>query len=374
MRSVAIRYGVSLSTVQRWVGRAAGQALEAVDWNSHPPGPRCPANHTSQELEDRVLQVRQYLKEHGPLGYYGAVAIREHMAGQRLAHVPTERTINRILRRRGALDGDRRPRLPAPPPGWYLPDVVQGRAEVDIWDTVEGLVIQGGTQVEVLNVTSLRGHLVDSFPKSSFTAPLVRDCLLEHWSRWGLPHYAQFDNATLFQGPHQHPDTIGSVSRLCLQLGVTPVFVPVAEYGFQAAIENYNGNWQARVWRRFQHQCLAHLVAHSALYVQSHQARTASRRQSAPDRPPFPGQFRLDLQQQPRGQIVFLRRSNDQGAVSLLGHSFPVAAHWPYRLVRCHVHLSEGVIRFYALRRREPFIQPLLAQLDYHLPRRSFRE
>jgi len=39
-----------------------------------------------------------------------------------------------------------------------------------------------------------------------------------------MPDYAQFDNGTVFQGPHQYPDAVGSATRMCLLLGVVPVF------------------------------------------------------------------------------------------------------------------------------------------------------
>jgi len=374
LRSVARAFRVSLNTVQDWVERAEGKALESVDWSSHKPGPKHPPSRSSRELEDRVLQARQYLKEQDILGYHGAGAIREHLGGLGLLELPSERSINRILERCGVFDATRRMRFVAPPRGWYLPDVAGGLSEVDIWDTVEGLVIKDGPELTVLNVISLHGRLVGSWPKENFSAALVRECLLEHWQRWGLPTYAQFDNDTLFQGPHQHADTIGSVSRLCLSLAIVPVFVPPREFGFQSAIENFNGDWQTHVWQRFMYECLAGLLEQSDLYVTRHQARTAWRREGAPERRPIPDNWQLDLQEHPSGQMIFLRRSNDHGEVSLLGHSFPVDAHWTQRLVRCQVHLDEGAIRFYALRRRTPQTQPLLAERAYQLPRRGFRE
>ncbi len=39
--------------------------------------------------------------------------------------------------------------------------------------------------------------------------------------------------------------------RLCLSLGVTAVFAPPRETGFQAAVESFNARWQAKVWQRF---------------------------------------------------------------------------------------------------------------------------
>ena len=88
--------------------------------------------------------------------------------------------------------------------------------------------------------------------------------LVEHWRAVGLPGYAQFDNDMIFHGTHRYPDALGRVIRLCLSLGVVPVFVPPRETGFQAMIESYNGWWQAKVWSRFQHADLEDLQGHSA--------------------------------------------------------------------------------------------------------------
>src|SRR4029077_9659876 len=95
-------------------------------------------------------------------------------------------------------------------------------------------------------------------------------------------------NDTIFQGPHQYADVIGRVTRVCLSLGVVPVFVPPREPGFQAMVENYNGRWQAKVWARFTHGSLAALQERSARYVAAVQRRRADRIESAPGRRPFP--------------------------------------------------------------------------------------
>src|SRR5207247_1148840 len=143
-------------------------------------------------------------------------------------------TINRILARRGAFDLQRRVRRPAPPPGWYLPRVVGGAAELDQFDVVEGLHIKNGPEVEVLTVTSLHGGLVDAWPQEAVSAANICAAIEAHWRAVGLPDYVQFDNDTRFQGPHQHPDVVGRVMRLCLSLGVSVVFAPARESGFQA--------------------------------------------------------------------------------------------------------------------------------------------
>jgi hypothetical protein len=155
---------------------------------------------------------------------------------------------------------------------------------------------------------------------------------------------------------------------------VTPVFTPPRETGFQAAIESYNGRWQAKVWRRFHYDSLKSLQEQSAKFVAATRALAAERVLAAPPRRPFPRSWQQDLQTPPMGRIVFLRRTNDHGQVRLLGHLFHVDPLWVHRLVRSEVDLDTETLRFYALRRREPTNQPLLAQIPYQLPLKPFQE
>jgi hypothetical protein len=371
---VAKRFGVARATVRRWVARAGGQRRDRVDWADRKPGRCQPVNKTRVRLEGLVLRVRKELKDHSALGEYGAVAIHQELLRRRLGDVPCVRTIGRILERRGALDGRRRVRRLPPPRGWYLPDVAAGNGELDSFDIVEGLVIQGGSDVEVLTEMSLHGGLAVAWVRRVITAKIAVHAMLEHWRRFGLPAYAQFDNDTVFQGAHHHPDTVGRVTRLCLALGIVPVFTPPRETGFQAAIENFNGRWQAKVWNRFMHSCRPALQAQSAKFIRACRQRAAARIEAAPVRRPFPKDWTLDLQAVPHGRIVFLRRTTARGQASVLGHAFAVDAHWPNRLVRAEVDLDGHTNRFHALRRRDPESQPVLNEAFYELPQRKFHE
>ena len=285
---------------------------------------------------------------------------------------PSVRTINRILDRRGVFDGQRRPRRTPPPCGWHLPDVVSGRSELDYFDVVEGLVIEGGPEIEVLNGISMHGGLASSWPTTSAGAVFASESMVERWRKWGLPVYAQFDNDTRFQGAHQHKDVVGTVSRVSLSLGVIPVFVPPREPGFQAAMESFNGQWQSKVWQRFHHESLPSLIGLSDRYVEAHRQKRANRIEAAPNRKPFPEGWQQDLQAHPSGKLIYIRRTTAKAEVQILGRQFPVDVP-AHRLVRCEVSLDEGCIRFYRLSRREPFKQPLLGETEYHLPKRIFR-
>jgi transposase len=374
LRAVARAFAVSLRTVQVWVQRSQDQRLDRVDWSDQPRGGRRASYATVLATEELIVRLRKELKETSALGEYGAVAIHRALQQRRRRRIPSVRTIGRILQRRGLLDARRRVRRPAPPKGWYLPRVAQAKAELDSFDFVEGLVIRGGTDVMVLNMISLHGGWCASWVRSCWTAKATVATLLAHWRVQGLPGYAQFDNDTIFQGAHQWPDTFGRVTRLCLQLDVIPVFTPPRETGFQAAIENYNGRWQAKVWQRFQHDNLRTLRGHSDHFTAAARRRSAPRRDAAPARAAFPEGWEFDLQRPLQGTVIFLRRTNDKGEAELLGRRYLVDPLWPNRLVRAEVDLTKYQIRFYRLRRREPSQQPLIKTVAYEPPTKPFHE
>jgi hypothetical protein len=373
LRAVARRFRVGVATVAHWVARAKGQRLDRADWSDHARAPR-QTRRTATSLEDLVLEARRELAQ-GDLGAIGADPIRQALLARGVAGVPSARTINRIPARRGALDARPRARRPPPPRGWYLPEVAAAAAELDSFGIVEGLVLKGGPEVEVLNGASLHGGLVASWPMAApVTAALAVASLTEHWRAAGLPGYAQFDNDMIFQGTHRYPDALGRVSRLCLSLGVVPVFVPPRETGFQAMIESYNGWWQARVWSRFQHADLGALQGRSGRHVRALRQHRAARVEAAPERRPFAAGWQLELRKRPRGRLVYLRRSSGASEVSLLGRTWPLGQVWPSRLVRCEVDLDHDKLRVFTLRRKDPTAQPRILEVDYRLPARGFQD
>lgn len=373
LREVARRYCCGVATVHLWVERAKDRPLGEINWNDRPSLPY-KIQRTDRTIEDLVLTLRRELRESSVLGEYGAAAIHEELRSRGISSVPSVRTIGRIVQRRGALDNRRRIRQRAPTAGWYLPDVAEGASELDSFDVIEDLMIEGGIHVDVLTAISLHGGLIACWPDRNIPSTKVVSALSEHWRSFGVPTYAQFDNDARFQGNHRSADSIGRVIRLCLSLGVTPVFAPPRETGFQAAIESFNGRWQAKVWQRFHHESLAALQLQSARYITAYRSHAHGRIEQAPQRKPFPAVWQLDLQAHPRGRIVYLRRTSEHGKVNLFGHSFFVDQHWPHRLVRAEVNLNAGVISFYALRRREPAQQPLLRTVEYRFPDRRFSD
>jgi hypothetical protein len=373
-RAVGRQFKVSLSTVQLWLTRAGERPLDDVDWTDRPPI-AARIRRTRLEVEDLVLDVRRSLREESVLGEYGPAAIHRELEVRPdlPGPIPSMRTIARVLERRGALDATRRIRRPAPPAGWYLPDLRRRLVELDSFDVIDGLRLKGGLILDILTGISLHGGLVAVWPTAGVSARLTVAALGEHWGSVGLPAYAQFDNDSRFIGGHAHPNSIGPVIRFCLAVGVVPVFAPPRETGFQAAIEGFNGTWQRKVWARFWDPSLAGLQTRSAAYVAASRQRSAARIEAAPRRSPFPLERPIDLARPPAGRLVFLRRTGESGSASILGLRYLVDRHWVHRLVRAELDLEATRIRFFALRRREPDDQPCLGEAKFELPRRWSR-
>lgn len=354
-RAVARRLQVSLGAVQRWLLRAqAGEPLQ-----DRSPAPRTRPAQTPAHIEAVICELRIRLAAESDLGFIGPQAIAEAPA-LRFApkEVPATRTIARVLARHGLLDGARRMRRPAPPTGWHLPAVALGRAQVDAFDVVEDLPIDGHGLCHALTSKSLAGPLVAAWISTKVTAAWVIERLRTHWQKHGLPAYAQFDNDTRFQGPHNRPNVIGEVMRFCLHLGATPVFAPPRETGFQADMEGFNALWQAKVWRRTHHASTAALQAASDKFCAAYTRHRAARADHAPERRSVP-------RQPPSGPItagaiIFIRRTDETGTARILEQSYLVDSAWSHRLVRAELHVATRTLRFYRLRRKDPKRQPLI--------------
>jgi transposase len=370
MNAVAEKFRVDRSTVWLWVHRAEGQRLDRVDFSARKSGRA--SNRTARALEQRIAQLRTSLREDSVLGEYGAAAIQGALAAE-MAAAPSLATINRVLGRLGLQDGVRRIRRPAPPKGWYLPAVAAGRAELDCFDFIEDLKIAGGPLVDVLTAKSLHGGLTDAWVLASKSTRGTLPRLLQRWQRDGLPGYAQFGNDTVFQGAHHFADTVGAVSRLCLQLRVIPVFVPALEHGMQNSVESFNALWQAKVWGRYRVADLSELQSRSDRYIAAHRICHQRLAEHAPQRRRVPAAFAFEPPARLRGQIIFIRRTDETGQVYMLGQTFSVSRRWCHRLVRCDVDFDHQQIRCFALRRRAPAEQPLLATIAYHQIDKPFK-
>ena len=103
--------------------------------------------------------------------------------------------------------------------------------------------------------------------------PPLASSLVGIWSTVGVPKVAQFDNHANFRGGiqpvYQH---FGPVVATCLDLGVTPRFIPVAEPWRNGVIEHFNDVWDKSFFRNETFTSLDHLRTENTAFIEFHNA------------------------------------------------------------------------------------------------------
>jgi transposase-like protein len=372
VRQVALRFGVASSTVMFWVKRVGKQRLDRIRWSDH-SGHRTASNRVTESVEQCVLDLRKELKEQSVLGEFGADAIRQEMKCRKCNKIPARTTINRILQRNGMLDGKHRKRFTPPPKGWYLPNNEEQNAEWDQFDYIEECYLKGGQVVHILNGISLYRGTVYSKPVERMTSENTVQNIIEHWRNVGVPEYAQFDNGTVFHGPN-NPDSIGNVSKLCLSLGVIPIFVPPHEFGFQAAIESYNGRWERAVWKRFNFKNIKDIQTQSDRYVNTVNEKKETTRELDYSRKIINKNWNFNNKITEKGTIIFIRRTDNKGRAKIMGHLWELDEKWTLRLIRATVDLKNHLIHFHKLTKKEPYNHQYIGYAQYQLPKRKYQK
>ncbi|MDR2757710.1 MAG: hypothetical protein LBC20_18645, partial [Planctomycetaceae bacterium] len=69
--------------------------------------------------------------------------------------------------------------------------------------------------------------------------------------------------------------------------------------------------------------------------------------------------------------IIFIRRTDDNGQVKIMGHLWQLDENWTLRLIRATVDLKNHVIHFHKLRKKEPQNHISIGSAEYHVPIRK---
>jgi hypothetical protein len=69
----------------------------------------------------------------------------------------------------------------------------------------------------------------------------ILDFLLSAWQNMGCPKYLKMDNCLDFRGSNLYPRSPSKLMRVCLDLGIQPVFIPLREPWRNGVVENLNG-------------------------------------------------------------------------------------------------------------------------------------
>ena len=242
---IAQQLGQSRLWVQRWTTRYQPDNPEG-SLQDQASTPKQPYRKWSDSIRQMVLNSRQARQEAQQPNYQhaliGAEAIYYELRELGVSPLPPIRTIHSWLKQADRF-GRKTPEVkehPAPKPNPAPTSTACN--DLHELDLKGPFYLSGSPQKYYLlalrDVYSKRVALGVSQDKRMET---IIDFLVSSWQKLGLPKVLQMDNGLKFRGSNRYPRSLGQLLRVCLDLGVEPLFIPPHEPWRNGVIENLNG-------------------------------------------------------------------------------------------------------------------------------------
>lgn len=268
-------------------------------------------------------------------GLRGMSAVRHELrVTYRLQRVPSLSTLKRVLRQRGVIPKHRPARRKAfYPKPWPTPAY-----SLHAMDWTERF-LYGGAKIYAFHTLNLSTRAGAQTIAPDKTTPTVITHLKKVWKTRGIPHGLQMDNDAAFYGSRRVAHRLGQVARLCLYVGIEPIFIPVGEAKRNGDVEQMHGVWDKAVWDEVDFETLTAAQAFTPQFEHWYlhdyeppmlngrtayemERRHASRRfrlteklwRTIPDRLPITA-----------GRVHFIRRVSDTGTIEVLNEQWPVS-------------------------------------------------
>ena len=228
--------------VERWISRYEPDA-RTTSLQDHSRAPKHIPWAYPERIKRMVTQIR-VAGERGKRVKYqyalvSAQAIYYEMRELGISPLPTPDTMHLWLKQAGRIR-ERRSRKPPNPTYPLLP--CQTVNDVQELDFKGPLYLQDHSHKYYL--VALRDKLskktaLCALANKSMDA--ILDFLVDAWQKLGCPKRLKMDNCLDFRGSNRHPRSPSRLMRVCLDLGVQPVFIPLREPWRNGVVENLNG-------------------------------------------------------------------------------------------------------------------------------------
>jgi putative transposase len=330
--SIARRLGKSRLWVIRWAERYRPDDPEG-SLQDRDSRPKHPCRGWPEPIRQMVLQSRRVRAEGRQPGYryalVSAEAIHYELCELGISQVPPVRTIHAwlkqagLIRERKAAPKGERPARDYPAPNSQEPNDVH---ELDLKGP---FYLSGSPQKYYLVVLrDVRSKRVALAVIRTMQMETIIDFLVSSWNKLGLPKVLQMDNGLEFRGSNRYPRSPGKLARVCMELGVKPLFIPPHEPWRNGVIENLNGLLDRLLLHHETFQDFEHLQACAAEIettintthrLPALQGQTPSEfAQSTPLRFPPPAyDWRKRNLQLVKGKVSFIRLVRKSGRITL---------------------------------------------------------
>lgn len=331
---IADALGRTTRWVRKWVERHRDQGHTESWVESRSRAPHHSPTRTSVELRSLILASRERLVAN-PRAQYGALAIQWDLRRIGVVEIPPARTIERILTRAGVAQPRRQKA------GYVSKDVPYPAARgvdpgmVHQIDMVGPRHLLGAAKFHALNVIDVGSHLVGNAILTELGPPFLARSLTGIWTRVGMPSVAQFDNHANFRGGIQPAwQHFSPIVAACLDLGITPRFIPLREPWRNGIVEHFNDVWNKSFFRTEVFTGIGHLTVENDAFIDFHNAnhRYSAHAGASPnqmwedqDPRPLPSSYVPPTRLPARGRIEVVRYIRSNRFVDLFGKRLTVA-------------------------------------------------
>lgn len=321
--------------------------------------PHTSPHRTPTEVIQAVITTRQVLAQattpETRYGLIGARAIGGRLKQLQVQPLPSAPTIQRLLARYGLTHP-----IGAGAAAVYYPWPIAWEVNAIHATDIITKHVHGGAVIQNFHTLDHYSHAVWLTQHLDKTSATARRHLLKTWAHLGLPFVQQFDNETAFCGGYTHARVIGQVVRLCLFVGIEPLFTPYYEPKRNYQVETFHSLWVKSCWSRhtfanrqavedetptFRHWYMHHYFP-PALAGQT----PAQLRRGANLVPlGIPLQRLIPAEHLPltAGRLHFMRKVNPSGQVDLLNETWSVGEKWSGRYIRATLSTREQALSFW---------------------------
>jgi len=228
--------------VDRWISRYRSNE-PTTSLQDHSRAPKHAQRAYPERVQKMVNQIRVE-REAGKRAKYqyalvGAQAFYYELQELHISPLPSSRTIHRWLRGAGQIP-ERKSQKPPNPTYPVLPcKAVNDVQELDFKGPFYLKDHSHKYYLVALRDKMSKKTALQALSKKSMDA--IVDFLVDSWQKIGCPKCLKMDNCLDFRGSNLYPRALSKLIRVCLDLGVQPVFIPIREPWRNGMVENLNG-------------------------------------------------------------------------------------------------------------------------------------
>lgn len=255
VREVAKQMNRSQGWVSKWQKRYREQGWQSL--RGETTAPKEHGRRLSEEMETAILRTRSELEAGAALGtglkYVGSRAIRTRLKQTGSGELPSQRAVERVLRRAGML----RSYQSCEQPKIRYPHLRPQQAHVLCQVDIAPHFLTGGQRVACFNALDVVSRYPTGYAYLERRSQEAAEFLVRVWQEIGIAHYTQVDNEGCFSGGFTHPYVLGKVARLALMVGTELLFSPIRYPESNGYVERFHQDYDLHVW---QHTYLEALV------------------------------------------------------------------------------------------------------------------